>query len=649
MADVLYLIPLLPLLGAIVCGVFHALGGGWKDRAGYVASAAVAGSFVVALLAFFAIPSGHGEGHEGAASLVYVGWTWLDIGVLQVPFKLVIDPLSGFMALVVTGVGLLIHIYSIGYIAHDECRAKFFAFLNLFIVSMSILILGASMPLLFVGWEGVGVMSYLLIGFWYDKENGWPAKAGQKAFITNRIGDLGFLLGMFFLLQHFGTLDFAEMQQGAAMEAGLATLACILLFFGATGKSAQIPLYVWLPDAMAGPTPVSALIHAATMVTAGVYMVARSSFLFVQSPTAMMVVAITGAITALVAATIALSQRDLKKVLAYSTVSQLGYMFMASASARGRPAIFHVFTHAFFKALLFLGAGSVIHGMHEEQDAFKMGGLKKHMKVTWITFLIGSLALAGFPLTSGFFSKDEILWYTVMGNTNLSWMLWIIGAITAALTAFYTFRLVGLTFLGKERFDPEKVHPHESPLSMTAPLMVLAALALLGGLLGLPEHVVHISNFMHHWLEPVTVAVAKPEGAMGYDMEILFIAISSVIAVVGILIGTAVYRRGPEGGAKLAKLLAPLHAGSYGKWFVDEIYEVFVLLPLAVLSKLAGWFDLAFVDGLVNGVGRAGRQIGVQWRRVQDGQIQTYAVWMAVGVLVLAAFVLVPGFFGLGS
>jgi NADH-quinone oxidoreductase subunit L len=278
-----------------------------------------------------------------------------------------------------------------------------------------------------------------------------------------------------------------------------------------------------------------------------------------------------------------------------------------------------------------------------------MGGLKKHMKVTWITFLIGSLALAGFPLTSGFFSKDEILWYTVMGNTNLSWMLWIIGAITAALTAFYTFRLVGLTFLGKERFDPEKVHPHESPLSMTAPLMVLAALALLGGLLGLPEHVVHISNFMHHWLEPVTVAVAKPEGAMGYDMEILFIAISSVIAVVGILIGTAVYRRGPEGGAKLAKLLAPLHAGSYGKWFVDEIYEVFVLLPLAVLSKLAGWFDLAFVDGLVNGVGRAGRQIGVQWRRVQDGQIQTYAVWMAVGVLVLAAFVLVPGFFGLGS
>jgi NADH-quinone oxidoreductase subunit L len=481
MADVLYLIPLLPLLGAIVCGVFHALGGGWKDRAGYVASAAVAGSFVVALLAFFAIPSGHGEGHEGAASLVYVGWTWLDIGVLQVPFKLVIDPLSGFMALVVTGVGLLIHIYSIGYIAHDECRAKFFAFLNLFIVSMSILILGASMPLLFVGWEGVGVMSYLLIGFWY--ENGWPAEAGQKAFITNRIGDAGFLIGMFLLIQLFGTLDFGDRGAGPSLEAGLASTAwrCRAALFGAAGQVRADPAVVWLPDAMAGPTPVSALIHAATMVTAGVYLVVRlSSALRGQSPTAMLVVATVGRDDRA-------GRRDDR---ADAARPQEGPRLL-----HRQPARLHVprarrgrvvgrdlppRDARLLQGLLFLGAGSVIHGMHEEQDMLQ-DGRPQEAHAGDLDHLLDRQPRARRPAAhfaassrrtrSSAYTERWAVLRTFRGP-------WIIGAITAALTAFYTWRMVGLTFFGKERFDPAKVHPHESPLSMTGPLMVLALLSV---------------------------------------------------------------------------------------------------------------------------------------------------------------------------
>ncbi len=636
MSDYLFLIPSLPLLGALLCGILHARGGKARDLAGPVANLAVLGSFLVAVLAFLEI-----RGHE-AEALVYEGFTWIHTGTLLLPFKLHLDALSGFMALIVTGVGLLIHFYSIGYMAHDEGRAKYFAYLNLFVFAMSLLILGANLPLLFVGWEGVGAMSYLLIGFWYDKEGGWPAVAGQKAFIANRVGDMGFLIGMFLLFTNFGTLDVAAMKEAPALSGGVATLICLLLFLGATGKSAQIPLFVWLPDAMAGPTPVSALIHAATMVTAGVYMVCRMSFLFVQSPTAMAVVAVVGAVTALLAGTIALAQRDLKKVLAYSTVSQLGYMFLACGVGAFSAAIFHVGTHAFFKALLFLGAGSVIHGMHEEQDAFRMGGLRRHMPITWITFLVGGLCLAGFPLTSGFFSKDEILWETVSSGGSAAYALWGLGALTALLTAFYTFRLVSLTFLGKERFDPGEVHPHESPWTMTLPLVILALLGLGGGLMGLPAVFVEDGNWIHHLLSPV-LAEGRPfasEGGHGLDhaQEGLFMVYSSIIAVVGILAGLILYRNGPERMAGLAKTFRPVHVLLAGKWFVDEIYQVCILTPLAALSRFAGWFDLGIVDGLVNGLGRLFQGAGFLVRRVQDGHIQSYAMWMAGTTTVVLAW-----------
>jgi NADH-quinone oxidoreductase subunit L len=634
MTDLLFLIPILPLMGAILCGILHAKGGATKGLAGYIASAAVLGSFAISLGAFFAL--GHGE------ALHQVVYQWIATGDLKVSFGLFLDNLSGFMALVVTGVGFLIHVYSIGYMEHDENKAKFFAFLNLFIFSMSLLVLGESLPLLFVGWEGVGAMSYLLIGFWYDREGGWPAVAGQKAFITNRVGDMGFLIGMLLLFNHFGTLDIAALKESSiALPAGLATGICLLLFVGATGKSAQIPLFVWLPDAMAGPTPVSALIHAATMVTAGVYMLCRMSFLFVQSPTAMMVVATIGALTALFAASIAMAQRDIKKVLAYSTVSQLGYMFLACGMGAWSAAIFHVGTHAFFKALLFLGAGSVIHGMHEEQDIMKMGGLRKHMKITYVTFLIGGLCLAGFPFTSGFFSKDEILWETVKGGGQIHFLLWGIGALTALMTAFYTFRLVGLTFFGKERFDPEKVHPHESPKFMTIPLMVLATLALLGGLMGLPELIVKDGNWIHHFLSSsVTPLKEGIEGShgLGHESELLFLLLSSLIAIVGIAAGFVLYSKGPSFGQKVARIARPIYVLLAGKWFIDQVYQALVLTPLFLLSKLAALFDLLVVDGLVNMVGGLAFSLGRIVRRLQDGHLQTYALWMAGSTTALIAW-----------
>ncbi|MEZ5988498.1 MAG: NADH-quinone oxidoreductase subunit L [Planctomycetota bacterium] len=641
MQDLLWAIPLLPLLGAVVCGLLHARGGGARRLAGPVATLAVGASFVLSVLAFLEVRSGH-------EALRQLGGDWIAVDTLRVGFDLTLDRLSGFMMLIVAGVGFLIHVYSIGYMAHDEGKARFFAYLNLFVFSMSVLVLGGSFALLFVGWEGVGLMSYLLIGFWYDRDDGWPAKAGQKAFVANRVGDFGFLLGMFLLFGHFGTLDYAGILESDAMgtwTGGLAMGAALLLFLGATGKSAQIPLFVWLPDAMAGPTPVSALIHAATMVTAGVYMVCRASFLF--PPEALLVVAWIGGITAFVAATMALFQRELKKVLAYSTVSQLGYMFLACGCGAFSAAIFHVGTHAFFKALLFLGAGSVIHGMHEENDAFKMGGLRRHMPWTHLTFLVGSLCLAGFPLTSGFFSKDEILWKTVEAGSPAAWALWTLGAATAALTAFYTFRLYSLIFLGGERFDAAHVHPHESPRLMTVPLALLAALSLVGGLMGLPAWLVHEGGWMHHWLEPVVMQV-QPLHAAGYEpvdhhAELWFALASGAIAVVGILLGVAAYRRGPalDGRLERSRLTGPAYQLFFGKWFVDEIYELFILAPLALLSRLCAWFDLAVVDGLVNRVGQGFRELGRVNRRVQDGRLQSYALWMAGGTAVLLAWLVI--------
>jgi NADH-quinone oxidoreductase subunit L len=639
MADWLWLIPLFPLAGAILCGILYAAGKG--RLAGPIATLAAALSCAAGILAFRELLGGRD-------ALLFHGFTWIQAGQLQLSFDLRLDHLSGIMVLVVTGIGTLIHLYSIGYMHGDPGVGKFFAYLNLFLFAMSTLVLGDNLPLLFVGWEGVGAMSYLLIGFWYDRENGWPAMAGQKAFIANRVGDLGFLLGMFVLFTLTGTLSIDGLQKAGLVEGGMLTVACLLLFLGATGKSAQIPLFVWLPDAMAGPTPVSALIHAATMVTAGVYMVCRLSFLFVHSPVAMAVMAVVGAATALFAATLGLAQRDIKKVLAYSTVSQLGYMFLACGVGAFSAAIFHVFTHAFFKALLFLGAGSVIHGMHHEQNALKMGGLGRHMKITGATFLLGSLALAGFPLTSGFFSKDEILFETVtsgitLGGVPLGSVLWGVGAVTALLTAFYTFRLYALVFCGKERFDHHEVHPHESPLVMTLPLMILAVGALFAGFLGIPHAFGH--SWIGEFLQPIRHQVHWPgeahagEAAHATQTEILFMAISSGIAVLGIALGFLCYRRGPERGEAIAQRLPAPYALLQGKYFIDEIYHAVVLEPLRLLSRLSARFDLGVIDALVDGVGRACAGLGRSVNRGQDGHLQTYGLWLTGGAVVMVGMV----------
>ena len=638
MEKLLFLIPLLPLAGAALSGAIHA-GLAPRKSAGVVANLAVWGAFALALSLFLGLDPG--------GVMIARGFTWIQAGSFRAAFDLRLDSLSAVMILVVTGVSALIHLYSVGYMAHDEGFAKFFAYLNLFVFAMSLLVLGANMLLMFVGWEGVGLMSYLLIGFWYDREEGFapeatPARAGQKAFIVNRIGDFGFLLGIFLLATHFGSLDYGVLKAKAASGAltpGLALAVGLLLFMGATGKSAQIPLYIWLPDAMAGPTPVSALIHAATMVTAGVYMVSRCSFIYVHAPIALGVVALVGGLTAALAAAIAVTQRDIKKVLAYSTVSQLGYMFLGCGAGAFSAAVFHLTTHAFFKALLFLGAGSVMHAMHEELDIVKMGGLKKYMPITYLTFLAGAFSLAGMPPFSGFFSKDEILWQTVRFGDPFHVALYALGALTAVFTAFYTFRMVSLTFLGKERFDPEQVHPHESPPTMTIPLVVLAILATVGGFLGLPHVFGHL-NLIGPFVERSTAALEE-SGGLGHGAEWIFLLVGVGCALLGILPGWALYKAGPGWGERMARRLRPLHLLSYGKFFVDEIYAFLVVAPLRLFSLACALFDLAVVDGLVNGTARRCDEAGGAVNKVQDGKVSTYAAWFAAGALVLGIIVLV--------
>jgi NADH-quinone oxidoreductase subunit L len=561
---------------------------------------------------------------------------------------------------------------------HDETPGKFFAYLNLFCFAMLILVLGASFPVMFLGWEGVGLCSYLLIGYWYtDIEK---AKAGKKAFIVNRIGDFSFLLGMFLLFWNFGTFDFAALKplvlngHAAAMAAGGAnvstiTAICLLFFGGCCGKSAQIPLYVWLPDAMAGPTPVSALIHAATMVTSGIYLLARLNFMYSLSPTALFVIAIVGALTALFASTIAIVQRDIKKVLAYSTVSQLGYMFLACGVGAYTAGVFHVITHAFFKALLFLAAGSVIHGMHEEQDIMKMGGLRDKMPKTFLVFAVGWLAISGIPPFAGFFSKDEILWQT-FSSPHGSIVLWAIGLVTAVMTAFYMTRLFSLTFLGAPRFDeatlgkashaadphgaghtqghvdhakaPEEEHDHgpagvhESPSVMTMPLMVLAFLSAVGGFLGMP----HL-NWLEQWLEPVIPAVheAASEGG-GSAMEWVLMVVSVVCAVAGIAYALSLYRdlRKAE---EMERRFEWLHKLLENKWYVDEIYEAVFVRPIGALSRFL-WkdFDVAIIDRLVVGVGKASEWTGQTVRVIQTGSIQLYAFMLLSGILLAVGYLL---------
>ncbi len=624
MRELIYLTVILPLLGFLINGIF---GSRIKNEKviGLIGSGVIGISFLIALGAFFETLSLPVEQRQIIVSL----FTWLNVGGLDVSFAYQVDQLSLVMALIVTGVGFVIHVYSIGYMHGDKGFWKFFAYLNLFIFAMMNLILADNFVLLFLGWEGVGLCSYLLIGFWYDRkfEKSTTSDAAKKAFIVNRIGDFGFLLGMFLIFLTFGSLNFNEVFSKAStfsVSASVYGFITLFLFIGATGKSAQIPLYVWLPDAMAGPTPVSALIHAATMVTAGVYMVARCSVLFASAPQIMIVVAIIGLMTAFFAATIGIVQNDIKKVLAYSTISQLGYMFLAMGVGAFSAGIFHVMTHAFFKALLFLGAGSVIHAMHEEQDIQRYGGLKKYMPHTAITFLIAALAISGIPPLSGFFSKDEILWYSF---ANGSFILWLVGVITALMTAFYMFRLYFLTFEGKERFGHDK-HPHESPKVMTIPLIILAILSVIGGFIGIPEvfsgeH----GNQFHNWLAPIFKDADRKLmhfGLHSHFEEILLMVISVIGAAASILLARYIYLKKPEIASRTATRFKGLYNLLWNKYYVDEIYDAVIVNPIVTVSRNVLWkiADNKIIDGTVNGAAKLVDLLSSIIRKVQTGVAQ---------------------------
>ena len=590
--------------------------------------------FIVAVTAFFklhAMPSG------GVLTVTLA--PWIHAGRFNADFALQMDALSALMTLIVTGVGALIHMYSVGYMAHDEDFARFFAYLNLFELSMLILVLANNLVFMFMGWEGVGLCSYLLISFWYtDIKNSY---AGRKAFIVTRIGDTGFLLGMFTLIAALGahgiwSLDFSVLRDSVRMIAPTtATFAAVLLFIGATGKSAQIPLYVWLPDAMAGPTPVSALIHAATMVTAGVYMVARMHFLYVLAPSAMELVATIGAVTAIYAASIALVQPDIKKVLAYSTISQLGYMFLGVGVGAFASGIFHVMTHAFFKALLFLCAGSVIHALDGEQDMNKMGGLRKHLPITYATMLIATLSISAIPPFAGFFSKDDIL--DAAYNSGHPW-LWLLGIITAAMTSFYMFRLIFMTFHGDSRVDPEKApHIHESPPVMTIPLMVLAVLAVVGGWVGLPDGL--------WWGDKISEFLAPSVGDYAPILHGSFVMLTSAslgLAGLGILLAWYFYLKAPGMPYLIAYQAQSAYEVLLNKYYVDEFYNTIVSRPLFWLSTfvLGGFIDSFMIDGLVNGAGLTVETGGQLSRRMETGNVQQYAFVYVLGVLAIVAYYL---------
>ena len=642
MSDYLYLIPLLPLVGFLINGLL--LGKLSRPVVSAVAVSSVGLSFIVALLAFFDLKALPADARVIEQTL----FTWIGAGSFHVDVAFLLDPLSAVMILVVTGVGFLIHVYSTGYMHHDKSFGRYFAYLNLFTFSMLTLVLANNFLLMFVGWEGVGLCSYLLIGFWFEKKS--ASDAGKKAFIVNRIGDFGFLIGMFIVFWQVGSLDFRTVMASAPATfiagGGLITAACLLFFVGATGKSAQIPLYVWLPDAMEGPTPVSALIHAATMVTAGVYMIARSSVLYMMAPDALLVVAIVGAATAIFAATIGLAQNDIKRVLAYSTVSQLGYMFLACGVAAFTAGIFHLMTHAFFKALLFLASGSVIHAMSNEQDMRKMGGLKKYLPITYATMLIATLAISGIPGLSGFFSKDEILWKAFSSDYG-HWALWLVGFITAGLTAFYMFRLIYMTFHGKERMDGEtKKHLHESPRSMTVPLMVLAVLSVVGGLVGMP-HIFGMTNYFEEWLAPVVHSASHEAAAHALasagggsaTMEWLLMGASVLLVLVAIFVARHFYNKKPEAATRLATSLGGIQKLLLNKYYIDELYGAVVVRPL-VNGSLFLWkvFDVVLIDGLINGLATLWRDVADTLRHSQGGQVRNYATVFVIGVLVLVAY-----------
>jgi NADH-quinone oxidoreductase subunit L len=643
----LWIIPALPLLGSAVNGLF---GSKWPNK---IINAVAVGSTGLSFLA--ALEAVREFTHLAPENIPWVQqyFTWIIAGDFRAGFDLQIDHLTVVMLLVVTGVGWLIHIYSMGYMAREGGYYRFFSYLNLFMFFMLILVLAANYVLLFVGWEGVGLSSYLLIGFYFLRKS--AADAGKKAFIVNRIGDFGFMLGMFLLFRTFGTLDFVPLfakatplPADAMGHLGMFTVACLLLFMGACGKSAQLPLYVWLPDAMEGPTPVSALIHAATMVTAGVYVVARSHILFTHAPTAMFVVAIVGCATAFFAATIGLVQTDIKRVLAYSTVSQLGYMFLACGVGAFSAGIFHLMTHAFFKALLFLAAGSVIHAMGGEQDMTRMGGLSKKIRWTYLTMLIATFAIAGFPPFAGFFSKDSILLNDYVSEHG-GRILYSLGLLTALLTSFYMFRLIFLTFFGKPRYDEKKVHVHESPRSMLIPLVILALLSIVGGWVAAPEFW-GAPDYFAKFLEPVfaqgSAANAEAAEATARVLEIPLAILALITASLGLLFAWWLYLRRPGKPEQLAKSMRGAYTTLLNKYYVDEIYAALIIKPLLWVSTNFLWqtVDVRAIDATVNGIAEGATDIGDGVRHTQSGNTRSYAVWVVIGALVIIAIIFWPYF-----
>ncbi|WP_282638602.1 NADH-quinone oxidoreductase subunit L [Sphingobacterium thalpophilum] len=635
MSELVWLIPLLPLIGFIVNGLGRNVLS--KGIIGALGSAVVLISFVCSCVLFLEVYQSRQSGQDGIIQQHL--FDWISVGHLNIGLSFLVDPLSAIMLLIVTGIGFLIHIYSIGYMQQDSGFGKFFAYLNLFIFFMLLLVLGSNYLVMFIGWEGVGLCSYLLIGFWYKNKS--YASAAKKAFVMNRIGDLGFLLAVFLILGTFGSLEFSTVFPAAKnFAAGDMTVVSItiLLFIAATGKSAQIPLFTWLPDAMAGPTPVSALIHAATMVTAGIYMIARSNVLFVLSPFTLQLITVIAIGTALLAAAIALTQNDIKKVLAYSTVSQLGYMFLGLGVGAFTGAFFHVLTHAFFKALLFLGAGSVIHGMSDEQDMRKMGGLKKAMPVTFITMLIGTIAISGIPPFSGFFSKDEILANAFAANP----VLWILGFIGALMTAFYMFRMLFMTFYGPFRGnDEQKHHLHESPMSMTFPLIVLAILSFVGGAINFPA-VLGGNHWLEDFLQPVfaeSKALVPMVQHLEHSTEYMLMAISVVGVLIMVAWAYARYVKGqqiPSQDGQPRGFLANL---SYRKFYVDELYDAVVVRPIHWLSSFLGTIvDRNGIDGMVNGAGKAAFDTGKVLRLLQNGNVGFYLLMMVIGVIAIFVY-----------
>ena len=649
MTDLIPLIVIAPLVGFIINGLF---GSKMKEPIpGWIATFAVLISFIVSAGVFMDLLGRPAE----ERAIHYHLLEWMNVGSVNVGISYLIDQLSIIFMLVITGVGTLIHLYSIGYMHGDRSYWRFFTYLNLFIVMMLQLVMADNFLLTFLGWEGVGLASYLLIGFWYEeKKNGDAAK---KAFIVNRIGDFGFLVAMGAMLYQFGSLNYLEvlgsggnLVDGVRHAGAVTALASgewiigiitLMLFLGCCGKSAQIPLYTWLPDAMAGPTPVSALIHAATMVTSGIFLIARTNVMFAMSESTMMVVATIGAITAIFAAAIGIFQNDIKKVLAYSTVSQLGYMFLALGVGSITAGVFHVVTHAFFKACLFLGSGAVIHAMHHEQDMQKMGGLKKYLPITFATFLIATLAIAGIPPFAGFFSKDEILF---MAFNEQHYFHWIIGMCVAGMTAFYMFRAVYLTFYGKERFDAHHHPPHEVSWHMYVPLIVLAFLSITGGFLNIPG-VLGGGTALHHWLEPVVgrgeSLALKHMGGDHHTIEMILMVVSVAVALLGIFLATRIYKKKTTLAQNEASL-GGAYKLAYNKFYVDELYDNAIVQPTYGISRNFLWkiVDVKVIDGVVNGLGNI-TGYGGQWlRKIQTGIVQNYAVMISVGLLVLVTYLL---------